>query len=170
MNWTTVGVAALAAFVLSWLYGPREGGLWIPKHHPDEVNRICHETGFSIVRPPDWIAWEQDEDTVVITPGCKRMRYHPQIRVTRLTHPPKMDEFSKATLGPYQAHKKIDAQIGGSDYPYFSCEYVVTCSQAWFQIVYLTPNGTWGKPMFNDVPIEVARYLDTFRYNTTAME
>jgi hypothetical protein len=165
-------VAAVVALLVSlWLPGGDPGGYWIPKHPPDEANRIHHPSGFSIVRPPDWIAEassfeESDTDTLVLAPGCKRMRYCPRINVTRLTQPPELEGFSEATLGPYQAHRKLDVQIGGGDEPYFMCEYVVLSRQTWFRIVYVTPNGPWGKPQYNDVPVEIAKYLETFRDDT----
>lgn len=171
---TILLVTALVALLVSvWLPGGDPGGYWIPKYPPDEANRIHHPSGFSIVRPPDWVAKassfeESDTDKLVIAPGCKRMRYCPRINVTRLTQTPELEGFSEVTLGPYQAHRKLDVQMGGGDTPSLMCEYFVPCGQTWFRIVYSTPNGSWGKPQYNDVPVKIMVYLESFRCDTSS--
>ena len=107
------GAGGLALLLSLWFSaGITAGGHWIPKRPPDEANRVRHDSGFSIVRPHDWVSVElpfdpEREATILLDPGCKGMRYCPRITVTRLTRPPERDEFSKATLGPYPARLEL---------------------------------------------------------------
>jgi len=163
----------LAILIVLRLSGVGTGGHWIPKHLPDEANRLHHPLRFSIVTPPDWVSEiasseQSDEEYIATNPGSGRVRYHPQIRVRRLTQAPDLQGFSEATLGPYKAHRKLEIQIGGGDEPYLACEYVMSGRAASFSIVYLAPNGPCGEPHDNDVPIEIAQYLETFRYDLPA--
>jgi hypothetical protein len=157
--------AALGLFLSLWLNSSvRTGGEWIPTEKPDEANRVNHEAGFSIVKPDDWTS-RKNEDAIIMDPGCKGLRHHPQMTVTRSEDQRVIDKYAMAELGPYEAYREFNLQVGGGETPVLTCRYVVHVQEAWYRIDYRTPNGSWGNPQFETVPAEVEQYMETFRHS-----
>lgn len=153
------------------------GGPWIPKDYPDEVNRIRHPSGFSIIRPSEWrvrVLFVTDGvgvDGIHMDPGyVKYLRFNPFITVHKLETKPEVQDYSRISFGPYQGLVKKELQVGGSDTPMFHYEVLIQGQDSWYSIFYTAPNGSWESPKYTEVPAEIHRYLCTFRHSESRGE